>query len=129
MNKSLIPILTFFFLLAGCYGSGAWYGGRMKDTDEEARTNNERIMKLNIGNSRSEVISILGSPTKRESYQLENSRVIDFLFYRTSGWRGSDGGDQDYQFTPFAFENDTLSGWGRNFYDNVVLHAVDIKIK
>ncbi len=122
-------VLLFLLTLSGCYGSGAWYGGRMHDTDEKAKVNNQKIMRLNIGDSKDSLLMVMGQPNKRESYQIENNRVIDFLFYRTSGWRGSDGGDRDYQFTPFAFENGRLTGWGRNFYDNVVRHAVEVQVK
>ena len=127
MKGKLVVCLAI--VLSGCYGSGVWYHGQMQDTEEEAKINNQRMMKLNIGDSRDSVLMVMGQPAKRESYQLENSRVVDFLFYRTSGWRQSDGGNQDYQFTPFAFENGRLVGWGRNFYDNVIRHAVEIQVK
>jgi len=129
MKSITILILTLLVFLSGCgYGSAPWYRGQMEETDSEAKVNNGKILKLNIGNSKAEVLAITGMPSKRESYRLENEKIIDFLFYRTSGWKWSDDGNQDYQFTPFAFENDKLTGWGRNFYDNVIRHAVEIQL-
>jgi hypothetical protein len=87
------------------------------------------MMQIKIGQDRQEVIKIMGPPTKREAYQIENNKIIEFLFYRTQGWSIRDGGDKDYQFTPVAFENDKLIGWGRNFYDNIIRSAVEITIK
>ena len=128
MKCLTLTIFTMLVLLSGCYGSGAWYRGRMEHTENEAKLNNEKILKLNIGDSKAQVSTIMGIPSRRESYRLENEKIMDFLFYRTSGWKWSDDGDRDYQFTPFAFENDKLVGWGRNYYDNVIRHAVEIQL-
>ncbi|MCJ7645459.1 DUF3192 domain-containing protein [bacterium] len=128
MNKFVV-ILVSVFLLTGCAGSRAWHSMRISSTEAESKVNNEKIMSLNIGQTRAEVLRIMGNPSKREVYQLENQKIVEFLFYRTSGWSSTDSGDRDYQFTPFAFENEKLVGWGRNYYDNVVRHAVDINLK
>lgn len=123
-------IIIILFSLTGCAGSMAWQGIKTSSTETEAKANNEKIMNLNIGQPKTEVLQVMGSPAKREAYQLENKKIVEFLFYRTTGWASSaDYADKDYQFTPVAFENDKLVGWGRNYYDNIVRHAVDITVK
>ena len=128
MNKFIV-ILVILFLLTGCAGSPGWHSMRISSTEAESKVNNEKIMSLNIGQTRTEVLKIMGNPSKREVYQLENQKIFEFLFYRTSGWSLTDSGDRDYQFTPLAFENEKLVGWGRNYYDNVIRHAIDINLK
>ena len=124
-----ISVVILTLILVGCAGSPAWRSMRISSTESEARINNEKIMNLNIGQSRQEVLEVMGMPAKREVYQLGNQSVIEFLFYRTSGWSGTDWGDKDYQFTPLAFENNKLVGWGRNYYDNIVRASIEIKTK
>lgn len=122
--RGIIFIISLL-LLASCldpYGMEA----RIKRTEDEAKANNEKIMRLQIGQSKNEVLSIMGNPNKRESYKI-GERVIEFLFYRTTGWYIRDPLDADYHFTPLAFENDKLTGWGRNYYDNVVRASIEIK--
>lgn len=113
-------------LLISCTGSRAWYGRKMGQTAKEAEINNRKMMKLKIGQSKEEVLKIMGFPTKRETYQLENKKIVEFLFYRTQGWAPDGLGDRDYQFTPLAVVNNKLIGWGLNYYDNVVRAAVEI---
>lgn len=125
----VIMICIFLLSFIGCPGSVAWQSSRLGSTESEAKRNNDNMMQLEIGQTRQEVLEIMGTPAKREAYQLENERVIDFLFYRTSGWSMDCMRDTDYQFTPLAFENDKLIGWGRNYYDNVVRSAVELRIK
>jgi len=86
-------------------------------------------MKVQIGQTKDELLKTMGLPAKREAYQLANERVIEFLFYRTTGWSRGSTADTDSQFTPVAIENGKVSGWGRNYYDRVVRAAVDVNIK
>ena len=127
--KQYLLILIIGVLLMNCAGSVAWNSRRISSTEKEAKMNNTKILSLNIGDSKQRVLEIMGRPLKREAYQVAEKKVIEFFLYRTSGWSATDWGDKDYQFTPFAFENDGLIGWGRNFYDNIIRHAVDITMK
>jgi hypothetical protein len=134
MNKGdiVMKIINIFVIVAlfiGCTGSRAWYGMKMGQTAEEAEINNQKIMKLKIGQSKEEVLKIMGPPTKREAYKLENKKIVEFLFYRTQGWAPDGLGDRDSQFTPVAIVNTELVGWGRNYYDNVVRAAVEVIIR
>lgn len=131
MKTRIIPQVmcaVIALTIIGCVGSPAWRSMRVSETTKEAQTNNTKMMNLQIGQSKQEVLNIMGPPTKREAYQLENSRTVEFLFYRTTGWSYGETGDKDYQFTPVAIENDKLIGWGRNFYDKVVHSAVDLNV-
>ncbi len=119
-------LLLALCLVSGCVGSSAWYSGKMSSTEDEAKANNKKMMALEVGQSRDTVLIVMGQPTRREAYQLDNQRIVEFLFYRTSGWSRDDRGDKDYQFTPVALEQKKLIGWGRNFYDNIVKIAVQV---
>ncbi len=102
---------------------------QISSTRSEAERNNANLMKVQIEQSKEELLKIMGPPAKREAYRLPNGKVIEFLFYRTSGWSTHVATDTDAQFTPVAVENEKVSGWGRNYYDRVVRAAVDITVK
>lgn len=123
-------ILLFFSLifLIGCAGSPAWHSLKISGTTHEAKINNEKIMELQIGQSRYEVLGIMGSPTKREVYKIKNG-IIEFLFYRTRGWGRYESQDKDEHFTPLAFKDKELIGWGRNFYDRTIRQSLEVIIK
>ena len=116
-------------LLVGCAGSGAWEGMQIFSTRAEAKKNNAKLMNIQIGQSREELLQTMGPPAKREAYQLAKNKVIEFLLYRTAGWDNQHLSDTDLQFTPIAIENQKVTGWGRNYYDRVVRYAADITIK
>lgn len=129
--RSIPVYLTTVLLLTGCApaGSPAWHSLKMDETSTQSDDNNRKIMKLNLGQTKPEVLDIMSPAAKREAYQLSNGKNIEFLFYRTSGWEASDSGDRDSHFTPFAFDGGKLVGWGRNYYDNVVREAVDVTVR
>ena len=116
-------------LLTGCAGSRAWQSMQISSTRGEADRNNANLMKVEVGQSRVQFLQVMGSPTKREAYQLPNARSVEFLFYRTDGWSNMSSTDTDAQFTPVAIENGSVVGWGRNYYNRVVRSAVDITVK
>jgi len=122
-------VLVLIWSLAACAGSPAWTSMQISSTRSEAERNNANLMKVQIGQTKEEFIKIMGPPTKREAYQLPNNKAVEFLFYRTSGWSTGVATDTDAQFTPVEIENDKVSGWGRNYYDQVVRAAVDVKVK
>ena len=126
--KSLL-VLMVVVLMTGCVGSGAWVAMQISATRAEAQLNNAKFMNVQIGQSKQEVLQVMGVPTKREAYQLSNEKIIEFLFYRTDGWSNAYPADNDSQFTPVAVENGKVRGWGRNYYDHVVRAAFDVTIK
>ena len=78
--------------------------------------------------SKEEVLTLMGDPYKTESYQVEN-KSLEFWLYLTEGKSVYDRTLRDSNFTPLAFENNTLSGWGRNYYDNTLRIKQDIDIE
>lgn len=121
-----IFLYSLIVILVGCTGSPVWHGLKMNQTAKEAEINNRKMMRIEIGQMKEEVLKIMGFPAKREAYQLENNNIVEFLFFRTQGWSQEDGGDADHQFTPVAIQNGKVMGWGRNFYDKVVRTSVEI---
>lgn len=124
----LIGLFALIPLLGACAGSPAWESMQISSTRSEAEENNANLMNAQIGQTRDELLEIMGPPAKREAYRLANDKVIEFLLYRTAGWDSRQSGDTDSQFTPIAIQNGEVAGWGRNYYDNVVRSAVDITI-
>ncbi len=127
--KQLLIIVGLAGLLCGCAGSPAWTSMQISSTRSEAKKNNADLMRVQIGQSRKTMLAIMGTPTKREEYQLPNRQVIEFLFYRTEGWSRYQQMDTDAQFTPVAIRDGKVIGWGRNYYDRVVRAAVDVTVK
>ncbi len=128
MNK-LLCVGVLAGSLAGCAGSPAWTSMQISSTRETAQKNNANLMTVEIGQSRGELLKIMGTPDNREAYQLPHKRIVEFLFYRTEGWSRYQQMDTDSQFTPVAIRNGKVSGWGRNYYDRVVRAAVDVTVK
>ena len=111
-------ILMFFY---SCVGSPV-------QTFDEARNNRVKMINLQIGQDRTQVLNIMGTPYKTESYILQDGKIVDFWLYLTEG-RGVDQVLTDANFTPLAFEAGILKGWGRNYYDNVLRIKKDITIE
>lgn len=109
-------------------GSPAWLSEQISSTRKVAQKNNKNMLSLKIGQTRGEVLNIMGDPAKTESYDLGNGNVVVFYFYRTEGWSNQTLYDTDRQFTPVAFQNDKVIGWGRNYYDRVIKHQLDLKV-
>ncbi|MEK6589227.1 MAG: DUF3192 domain-containing protein [Nitrospinota bacterium] len=120
MRKTIICVIILF--VSGCAGSPVWNTVMIDTTTKEAKKNNEKTINLKIGQSTQEIIKMMGNPAKREVYP-----NVEFFFYRTTGWSLNDMGDRDYQFTPLAFEDDKLVGWGRNYYDMRIKQVFEIK--
>jgi len=107
--------------MLGCAGSPIRTGW-------EAEKNRSNMLRLKIGMSKEQVLTLMGDPYKTESYQVEG-KSMEFWLYLTEGRDIYDRRLRDSNFTPLAFENDTLSGWGRNFYDNALRIKQDVKIE
>ena len=120
--------LLLCFLLSSCAGSPAWQSMQISSTRKVAERNNKKMLLLHVGQTKSEVMEIMGNPAKTESYDLGQKVVVEFHFYRTQGWSKYQTQDTDGQYTPLAFRNDKLVGWGRNYYNKVIRQQIDIKI-
>ena len=102
-------------------------GGCVSKTRWGVASTQKRMLRVQVGMSKQEVIKILGTPNLREVIPDKNGVPIDFLFYQTRFT-----GDavlfapKDSDLTPFAFVHDRLVGWSRNFYDNATHHEITI---
>jgi len=87
--------------------------------------NNENLLKLKMGMSTDEVISIMGKPDLNEAYKSLNGKpIIIFFYYTQRKW--ADGTITKDKCTPVVFENGKLIGWGDEFYKTI---KFDINIK
>ena len=86
----------------------------------ESRAANDKLMQLNVGMSRDEVLSVLGKPYKREVYGED-----EFLIYETNFIAKA----EKEQFTPILIKSGKVAGWGRNYYDDAIKSKIDADIK
>jgi hypothetical protein len=114
-----IPILIISMF--GCAGSPIRTGW-------EAEKNRSNMLKLKIGMSKEQVLTLMGDPYKTESYRIEGTS-LEFWLYLTEGRDIYVRTLGNSNFTPLAFEDNTLTGWGRNYYDNDLRIKQDIKIE
>lgn len=118
MFKLASSMIVLIFLI-GCAGSPVRTGW-------EAEKNRKSMFHLQVGMSKNDVLNLLGEPRKTEAYSIADKN-IEFWLYMTEG-KGSDRKLNDSNFTPLAFENERLIGWGRNFYDQTLKYEHKIKI-
>jgi len=127
MNRvALVLVVSIFF--AACVGSPYRIAKDAQITRIKAEHNRENLIKLNIGQTKDQVLLIMGQPYKTEMY-LDNGKTLEFWLYLTEGVSAhSPKGFTDSNFTPLAFESGILKGWGRNYYDNQLRVKKDITI-
>jgi hypothetical protein len=70
-----------------------------------------RLMDVQVGMSRQEVMAILGQPQRQEAHG-----STEFLIYSTDGTSNA----ALINFTPIAIVDGRVTGIGRNLYDTVV---------
>lgn len=116
MRKATITILLSLVLVAG--GCAPW--------KIETRRNNQNLMSLNMGMSKSEIISIMGAPDFNEAYKSLHGNYIVILFYYTQR-KWADGAKTKDECTPVVIENGELVGWGDEFYKSKM--EIDVNIK
>ena len=66
-----------------------------------------KLMSVEIGMSRSQVLATVGEPQRKENYG-----ATEFLIYST--------GSSSFDVLPIAIVDGRVTGIGRNLYDNVV---------
>ena len=116
-----ITLLIAVLFLVSCAGSPY-------QTGEEARQNRDNMFKLNVGQTKDQVLTLMGKPYKTEMYIIDE-KPIEFWLYLTEGKGIYDRTLRDSNFTPLAFENGILKGWGRNYYDKTLRVKKDITIE
>ncbi len=98
-----ILVVSLCFCLIGC---ATWPSGISKTRD--------KLLEIEIGMSKNEVITIMGRPYKREAYTISEGATMEFLIYLTEYTYSGRIPDEDT--TPICFLNGEVNGWGRNFY-------------
>jgi len=116
-------------LLVACAGSTVRNEG-------EAARNRANLIQLSVGQTKSQVAAIMGTPYKTEVYPRENGQIEFWLYLTLAGGclfcSAADVGAIDSNFTPLAFENGVLQGWGRNYrnyYDTTMRVKKEVTIK
>ncbi len=93
----------------------------------EANANNQRMMSLQIGMTKEQVLATMGTPHKTESYRTASGGVREFWLYRSERHSGID--DLGWHYVPVCLENGKVDGWGRNYYDKAIRVKKDITIR
>ena len=86
------------------------------DWKDREEFNKVQIGKLDLGLSRQQIITLLGSPDISEAKK-NGDKKIQVMFYRTQHME-SDGITTLDECTPLLFENDTLIAWGEGVYQS-----------
>ena len=119
--KRAILSLSLLVLLVACAGSPY-------RTGIEAEQNRGNLLKLIVGLTKDQVLAAMGQPYKTEMYVIDR-KPVEFWLYLTEGKSIHDRRLTDSNFTPLAFENGILKGWGRNYYDNALRIKKEITIE
>ena len=108
--------MNFFWrkiaMIAGCAAVLALAGGCSWMPWVEASQNVENSRRLRIGQTKSEVLAIMGEPVSDEIYCTPD---VWFYFIQTV-WM--DGLTTEDECMPLVFEDGKLIGWGNEFYTN-----------
>ncbi len=117
-----ILMLAATLSLGGCIiainddAESGWNIGDWKDSEHR---NREAIARLNVGDSRTDVMSRLGEPAFTEGFT-SNGQDYQVFYFRTHRER-SDGKTTKGETTPVVFADDHLIGWGQKALDQAML--------
>lgn len=107
----IILVTALVCLLCGC--------GYFKT----AERNNELMLTLKTGQTKEEVLKIMGEPSKNEKYAI-GGKDTDIWFYRTDWDIYAMDADN---FTPMVFEDGKLACWGKDCYEQKIEFHSEIK--
>src|SRR4030042_6062323 len=102
---SIFFLCLFAFLIIGCTSGGIAY--RMVNKDN---TNINNLEKSKIGMTKTEVLTLMGTADKSETFERQGVDV-EILYYLTSGSYSPSMGWQNIGSTPVVFEAGLLRGW------------------
>lgn len=88
--------------------------------------NRANLMKLEIGMTKDRVMQIMGKPDLNEAYLAADKGTLSILFYYTNR-KWADGNVTKDECIPIVFKNDTLIGWGDEFYEKTLKVELEIK--
>ena len=110
----LICVLTSF---SGCTGG----------------TNRKKLMSLELGMSKQEVLNLMKAPQLNEAYRTQDGGSLEVFFYNTSFEYTHQEIEADCVeraiCVPLVFENGRLIGWGKQFYENRIKVELEITHK
>jgi len=109
-SASIFVLCLFAFLIIGCTSG--------PDAYRMVNKNNANIVNLEkskIGMTKTEVLTLMGTADKSETFEREGV-TVEILYYLSSGSYSPDRGWQDIGSTPVVFEAGILKGW-ENYYD------------
>ena len=107
---SIFILCLFAFLIIGCTSGPNAY--RMVNQNN---TNTRNLEKSKIGMTKTEVLTLMGTADKSETFK-QKGVAVEILYYLTSGSYSPYMGWQNIGSTPVVFEAGILRGWGK-YYD------------
>ena len=116
---SIFILCLFAFLIIGCTSGPDAY--RMVNRNN---TNIMNLEKSKIGMTKTEVLTLMGTADKSETFERKGVPV-EVLYYLTSGSYSPDRGWQNIDSTPVVFEAGILKGWEK-YYDEQRLGSLRI---
>jgi len=120
MNVKVIKILIFGFAIYAAFAAlilNLYQGDPEGLNWQERETFNlKQIGQLDIGNTKDDIIRVLGSPDISEAKATQDGQV-QVLFYRTHHVK-SDGITTRDECTALLFRNNKLVGWGETAYQD-----------
>jgi hypothetical protein len=139
--KKLIWWFTLVVLLSGCYSLG--------NLDTLRTHNRQNLMKLHIGITKEEALSIMGTEKATDTYYTQavtatnpykseilqgKDKTLEVIYYYTemkrASFEGLSGmtGIADDELTPLVFDNGKLIGWGWSFLnDNIQKYEIRMR--
>jgi len=116
-TKSMVFIVALL-LVGGCQGDD----GMRRFVFGDAHVNREVMPKLRVGMNQDQVREVMGPPST-----IEASGETEWWLYLTKDARTTYPHSPS-EYTPVAFENGVLAGWGRNFYGGAKKYEFDVNI-
>jgi ABC-type dipeptide/oligopeptide/nickel transport system permease component len=107
---SIFILCLFAFLIIGCTSGPNAY--RMVNQNN---TNIGNLEKSKIGMTKTEVLTLMGTADKSETFERQGV-AVEILYYLTSGSYSPYMGWQNIGSTPVVLEAGILKGWGK-YYD------------
>ena len=119
-KKSIIIIVFLTIFLFSCASSGPF----------KTSSTRRNLDKLEVGMTKSEILDIMGFPYQREVFRGQDGQPVEVLIYQTK-FVGTLLSPSDSDLTPVVLKDNSLVGWGRNFYDRTkryeFKHEIEVK--
>ena len=114
--RQLVALVSAVAMGLSLFGCGA-------ARQYQSRETNEKLMQLQVGMERQQVLSLMGNPHRREAYGGDT----EFLIYQTNYFARS----ESERFTPILLKSGRVAGWGRNYYDDAIRSKIeaDVRVK